>query len=160
MDEIIAVIGTAQREDGYLHTPVIIAQRQGVEEVREFAARMDFETYNLGHLMTTACVHFRATGKTTLLDIARKATDYLYDYYETATAALARNAICPSHYMGVAEIYRTTGDARYLELAKNLIEIRDLQTPELEKVAIRLVPYYAWGNRAEGEMTVWMPLLR
>ena len=22
---------------------------------------MDFETYNLGHLMTTACVHFRAT---------------------------------------------------------------------------------------------------
>ena len=126
MDEIIEVIGEAQREDGYLHTPVLIEQRQGIEQAREFAERLDFETYNLGHLMTTACVHFRATGKTNLLDVARKATDYLYDYYETATAELARNAICPSHYMGVVEMYRTTGEERYLELAKNLIEIRDL----------------------------------
>lgn len=126
MDEIIEVIGGAQRADGYLHTPVIIEQRHGVEKVREFAQRMDFETYNLGHLMTTACVHYRATGKTNLLDIARRATNYLYATYKDATAELARNAICPSHYMGVVEMYRTTGDERYLELAKNLIEIRDL----------------------------------
>jgi DUF1680 family protein len=126
MDEVIDVISEAQRDDGYLHTPVIIEQRQGVGQAREFAERMDFETYNLGHLMTAACVHFRATGKTNLLDIARKATDYLYDYYETATAELARSAICPSHYMGVVEMYRTTGDEGYLALAKNLIEIRDL----------------------------------
>jgi uncharacterized protein len=126
MDEIIQVIGEAQREDGYLHTPVIIEQRLGIQHAREFAERMDFETYNLGHLMTAACVHFRATGKTSLLDIARRATDYLCNYYETATTELARNAICPSHYMGVVEMYRTTGEARYLELAKNLIEIRDL----------------------------------
>ena len=126
MDEIIEVIGEAQREDGYIHTPVIIEQRQGIEQAREFTERVDFETYNLGHLMTTACVHFRATGKTTLLDVARKATDYLYGYYKTATAELARNAICPSHYMGVVEMYRTTGDECYLELAQNLIEIRDL----------------------------------
>ena len=125
MDEVIQVIGEAQREDGYLHTPVLIEQRQGTL-AREFSERLDFETYNLGHLMTTACVHFRATGKTRLLDVARKAADYLYDYYQIATAELARNAICPSHYMGVVEIYRTTGEARYLELAVNLIEIRDL----------------------------------
>lgn len=25
---------------------------------------------------------------------------------------------------------------------------------------IRLIPYYAWGNRGKGEMTVWMPLAR
>jgi len=37
---------------------------------------------------------------------------------------------------------------------------RDLQDPERTKIDIRLVPYYAWGNRAEGEMTVWIPLLR
>jgi DUF1680 family protein len=126
MDEIIEVIGAAQRKDGYLHTPVVIEQRQGIEQAREFTERVDFETYNLGHLMTAACVHFRATGKTNLLDVARKATDYLYGYYKTATAELARNAICPSHYMGVVEMYRTTADERYLELAKNLIEIRDL----------------------------------
>ena len=27
-------------------------------------------------------------------------------------------------------------------------------------VDIRLIPYYAWGNRGKGEMTVWMPLAR
>jgi DUF1680 family protein len=37
---------------------------------------------------------------------------------------------------------------------------RDLQTPKPEEINIRLIPYYAWGNRTEGEMTVWMPLLR
>ena len=27
-------------------------------------------------------------------------------------------------------------------------------------VNIRLIPYYAWGNRGKAEMTVWMPLAR
>lgn len=38
----------------------------------------------------------------------------------------ARNAICPSHYMGVVEMYRATGNPRYLELSKNLIDIRGM----------------------------------
>ncbi len=125
MDKIIAVVVKAQREDGYLGTKTVIAQRNG-EGVKEFADREHFETYNMGHLMTAACVHYRATGKTTLLDAAKKAADYLYNFYKTAAPDLARNAICPSHYMGVAELYRATGDPKYLELAKQLIEIRDL----------------------------------
>ena len=28
---------------------------------------------------------------------------------------------------------------------------------EKEKKTIRLIPYYAWGNRGKTEMTVWMP---
>jgi DUF1680 family protein len=59
-----------------------------------------------------------------LLEIAEKATDYLYNFYQKASPALARNAICPSHYMGVVEMYRTTADPRYLELAKHLIDIK------------------------------------
>jgi len=27
-------------------------------------------------------------------------------------------------------------------------------------VKLRLVPYYVWGNRGAGEMTVWMPRAR
>ncbi len=126
MDKIIAIIGEAQREDGYIHTPVNIEQRQHPEQKKEFAERLDFETYNLGHLMTAACIHYRVTGKTTMLDLAKKATDYLYDFYKKSSAELARNAICPSHYMGVVEMYRTTREPRYLELAEKLIEIRDL----------------------------------
>jgi len=126
MDNIIEIIGKAQREDGYIHTPVIIAQRQNPSATDEFRNRLDFETYNLGHLMTCACTHYRATGKTSLLDIAKKATDFLYRTYQDSPHLLANNAICPSHYMGVVEMYRTLHDPRYLELAGGLIDIRDL----------------------------------
>jgi DUF1680 family protein len=132
MDEIIAVVAKAQREDGYLHTPKIILQRQraaaGNANAKEFEDREHFETYNMGHLMTTACIHHRATGKTTLLACAIKAADYIDKLCKTVPADLARNAICPSHYMGVVELYRLTREPRYLELAKQLIEIRSLVT--------------------------------
>jgi uncharacterized protein len=125
MDEIIVTIGKSQRADGYIHTPVMIEERKSGHK-SEFSDRLNFETYNMGHLMTAGCVHYRATGKTSLLDIAKKATDYLYDFYKKSSPELARNAVCPSHYMGVIEMYRTTKDPRYLELAKSLINIRGM----------------------------------
>lgn len=141
MDEIIAVIAKVQRQDGYIHTPVIIAElnkgidthklevtgtKTGDKNDKAFANRLNFETYNLGHLMMAGIIHRRATGKTTLFNIAVKATDFLCHFYETASAELARNAICPSHYMGVVEMYRETKNPRYLELSKNLIDIRGM----------------------------------
>ena len=126
MDEIIGTIARSQREDGYIHTPVVIRQVTSTGKMKEFTERLDFETYNMGHLMTCACLHYRLTGKKSLLNVAIKATDFLYNFYKQASAELARNAICPSHYMGVVEMYRTTRDPRYLELAKNLIAIRSL----------------------------------
>ena len=127
LDDAIALIGKAQRADGYIHTPTLIDARKN-PSTKPFEDRLNFETYNLGHLMTAACIHYRVTGKRTFLDIAIKATDYLYRFYKTASPELARNAICPSHYMGVVEMYRTTRDPKYLELAKNLIDIRGLMS--------------------------------
>lgn len=126
MDNTIALFAKAQRADGYIHTPTLIEERKHPNQAKAFEDRLNFETYNLGHLMTAACVHYRATGKRNFLNIAIKATDYLYNFYKTASPELARNAICPSHYMGVVEMYRTTHDPKYLELAKNLIDIRGL----------------------------------
>jgi uncharacterized protein len=123
MDKAIEVIAKSQRDDGYIYSKAMIDQRKtGVRN--QFEDRLSFEAYNIGHLMTAACVHYRATGKRNLLDVAKKATEYLYNFYQKASPALARNAICPSHYMGVVEMYRTTGEPRYLELAKHLIDIK------------------------------------
>lgn len=123
MDDAIAVIGKSQREDGYIYTYAMIQQRKTGKK-NQFEDRLSFEAYNIGHLMTAGCVHYRAIGQTNLLNIAKKATDYLYNFYQKASPTLARNAICPSHYMGTIEMYRTTKDKRYLELAKHLIAIK------------------------------------
>ena len=123
MDKAIAVIAKSQREDGYIYTKAMIEQRKTGSK-NQFQDRLSFEAYNIGHLMTAACVHYRATGKTSLLNVAKKATDYLYNFYKMASPTLARNAICPSHYMGTIEMYRTTREPRYLELAKKLIDIK------------------------------------
>lgn len=143
MDRFIELIQKSQRADGYLHTPVIIAemnkQATAKEEAKEnatigtkvgtgkdgaFGNRLNFETYNLGHLITAGIMHKRATGKTTLFNCAVKAADFLYNFYKRASDELARNAICPSHYMAIAEMYRETGNPKYLELSEKLIDIR------------------------------------
>lgn len=125
LDELIDLIGKVQRPDGYIHTPTLIAQRYG-RDVKPFEDRANFEMYNMGHLMTAACVHYRATGKSNFLEIARRTADFLYDYFKELTPEKARHTICPSHYMGIIEMYRTTREPRYLELGKIFIEMRDL----------------------------------
>ena len=124
MDQAIAMIAKTQREDGYIHTPVLIEERWGTLGDEELKKQLGFEKYNMGHLMTAASIHYRATGKDNFLNVAIGVTDYLYDFYQKASPDLARNAICPSHYMGVVEMYRTTKDPKYLELANHLIDIR------------------------------------
>jgi len=124
MDEAITMIQKAQRADGYLHTPVLIEERWGTLGPEELQKQLGFEKYNMGHLMTAACVHYRATGKDNFMKVAKGVADFLYDFYKEASPELARNAICPSHYMGVTEMYRTLRDPKYLELSQNLIDIR------------------------------------
>ena len=145
MDKFIEQVALAQRADGYIHTPVVISERNmgidshnnaenaagieiGKDQKHAFASRLNFETYNLGHLMTAGIIHKRATGKTTLFNCGKKAADFLYNFLTNDAAELSRNAICPSHYMGAAEMYRETGDEKYLTLAKGLIAIRDSVT--------------------------------
>jgi DUF1680 family protein len=128
MDEAITVLAKAQRADGYLYTPVLIKNRNrgDGDEVKPFQDRLNFEMYNFGHLFTAACVHHRATGKKTLLNVAVKAADYLCVVFKKPTPQLARNAVCPAHYMGIVELYRTTREAKYLALAKTFFEMRDM----------------------------------
>lgn len=128
IEQSVEAIGQAQRADGYIHTPVLIAQRNGDKEAKPFQDRHAFEMYNMGHLLTTACLHYRVTGKTDLLDVAEKAAGFLIETFRNPTPKLAANSVCPSHYMGAVELYRATEDVRYLELAKTFLDMRNLVT--------------------------------
>ena len=118
MDEAIEVIGKVQEPDGYIWT------RGSLEKRERFQHIHDHELYNMGHLMTAACIHHRATGKTNFLEIAGKTGDCLYATFKDRKPEFAHFGFNPSNIMGLVELYRTTGDRRYLDLANTFIEMR------------------------------------
>lgn len=124
LQQIAELIASVQRENGYLHTPTFISERNG-EDATALADRFNFETYNLGHLITAGVRHWQITGSDTLLEAAKKAASFLEDLATNKPVELARSAICPSHYMAVIELYRATDDERYLRLAEAFVRVRD-----------------------------------
>lgn len=125
IDAYIDLIGRAQQKDGYLSTKQIIGEKQhnGVHRMGDIN---DFEVYNFGHLFTAAALYLRLTGRDSLLQIASKTADYLANMYDEAEKrGQVQTAVCPSHYMGLVELYRATGNQKYLDLARKAVALRD-----------------------------------
>lgn len=118
MDEWIAVFAKAQDEDGYISTNV------GHDRAKRLQMPYHHELYNMGHLLTAACIHHRTTGKTNFLDVAEKLADYLYRQWKPNPLQLVHFPWNPSVYMGLIEMYRTTGNRDYLEVAQIMIDNR------------------------------------
>jgi DUF1680 family protein len=129
VESLAQIVARAQRPDGYIHTDIQIRQRNG-ESVAEFDNPMDFEMYNMGHLMTLAVIHRRATGSDALLKMALKAAEFLDRVFANPQPRQARHGICPSHLMGLVELYRETRDRKHLDLARRLLEMRNLVAQE------------------------------
>ena len=112
MDEAIGWIAAAQEPDGYLNTQITLdPAKQRWQNVH------DHELYNVGHCFTAAAVHFEATGKRTFLEVAVKLADNLCGVFLPTPRALANFGFNPSQIVGLVDLYRVTGDRRYLELA-------------------------------------------
>jgi DUF1680 family protein len=118
LDEIIEVIGKAQEVDGYLSTQITLT------DAERWSNRQNHELYNSGHLLTSACIHHRVTGQRNFLDIAIKHANYLCRTFKPRPKELARFGFNQTQIMGLAELYRTTKDKRYLELAETFIDMR------------------------------------
>lgn len=126
LDSYIALIAKVQQPDGYISTKQIITDMNDGGQSR-LGDINDFEVYNFGHLFTAACVYKRLFGKGSLLQVAERGAVYLEKMYVEALAGKdAQTAVCPSHYMGLVELYRTTGDARYLKTAEMALQVRDM----------------------------------
>jgi uncharacterized protein len=125
VDAVIQEIADAQQPDGYLNT-YFMFEKAG----ERYTNLKDMhELYCAGHLIQAAVAHFRATGKRSLLDVAVKLADHL-DSVFGAEAEGKRSGTCGHEEleMALVELARTTGENRYLRLAKFMIEARG-QTP-------------------------------
>ncbi len=129
LDEVIAKIAAAQEEDGYLFTTRTITEKYGPENLAEGAGesrwsylKQSHELYNLGHMYEAAVAHYQATGKRTFLNIATKSANLLAQVFGPHKC---RDV--PGHQeveIGLAKLYRATGNETYLNLAKFFLDER------------------------------------
>ncbi|MEV0151825.1 MULTISPECIES: beta-L-arabinofuranosidase domain-containing protein [unclassified Nonomuraea] len=110
-------IAKAQCADGYLNSAV---QVRGEE--RYASLWMSHEHYCAGHLFQAAVAAARATGRTELLRVATRFADHLAD-----TFGPERRGELDGHPVvetALVELYRETGERRYLDLARHFVEAR------------------------------------
>ncbi len=126
LDTLISIIGNAQEPDGYLYTfrtANVSKRHEWVGSKRwEKEEDLSHELYNSGHLYEAAVAHFQATGKRTLLDIAIKNADLLVKDF-----GWGKEERYPGHQiieLGLARLYRVTGNRKYLDLAKFFLDVR------------------------------------
>ncbi|MCX6937273.1 MAG: glycoside hydrolase family 127 protein [Verrucomicrobia bacterium] len=127
LDGYIARIAAAQEPDGYLYTwrtmhPDSPAHDWIGKKRWEKEPELSHELYNLGHLYEAGTAHFQATGKRTLLDICLKSAELLQKDFGSHELKIA-----PGHQvieMGLAKLYRITGDKRWIDLAKYFLDVR------------------------------------
>jgi len=127
MEKIIAHIAAAQEPDGYLYTwrtmhPDSPAHEWIGRERWMNDPQLSHELYNLGHLYEAGFAHAQATGSRSLLDICLRSADLLQRDFGDGEPRIA-----PGHEvieMGLAKLYRETGDDRWLKLAKFFLDAR------------------------------------
>ena len=128
IDSVLDVVAAAQEPDGYLYTARTINPQHphGWAANKRWAAEehASHELYNLGHMVDAACAHYQATGSTKFLDIAKR-------YADCVVKEVGPNAgqacVVPGHQiaeMALARLYVLTGEKKYLDEAKFLLDYR------------------------------------
>lgn len=157
VDEMIAIIAQAQEDDGYLATQVTARDDFG-----RFEDYQRHELYTMGHLLTAAAAHFQATGKREFLDVAEKNAMFVYDFFTKNQAQYPSFPNNPSIIMGAVDLYRVTGNNRYLELANHFIDARGKHPPQKKKndEVLKMPHHIQSWNTSEGYINTqnWVPL--
>ena len=131
LDTLVYYVAEAQEEDGYLYTAWTLKANEYIDfacctysdEGRWIETpNHSHEFYNVGHMYEAAVAHYLATGNRNFLDVALKNADLIYEVCITQ----GHNYV-PGHQeieIGLAKLYRVTGNERYFLLAKHLLDIR------------------------------------
>jgi len=128
---VVSYVAAAQEDDGYLYTAWTLKANDYIDfaccTYHEDGRWIDtphgsHEFYNVGHMYEAAVAHYQATGKRDFLEVAIRNADLIYDVCITQG-----NDYVPGHQeieIGLAKLYRITGDQKYLDLAKHLLDTR------------------------------------
>ena len=120
LDKLIAIMAAAQWEDGYLYTFYSVPQKQ--PEMRWTNVKDKHEQYCMGHMLEAAVAHYQATGNKSFLDVATRCADYVCQ-----TFGPGRRTDPSGHEeieIALCRLYRVTGDGKYLDTAKFLLDQR------------------------------------
>lgn len=136
LDEVIALIASAQQPDGYLNVYFTI-----VEPDAKFSDLRDaHELYCAGHLMEAAVAHYQATGKRTLLDPLCRYADHIGRVFGRGPGQKPGYCGHEEIELALMKLYHATGELRYLELSQYFVDERgarphffDIETMELRK---------------------------
>jgi DUF1680 family protein len=118
LDDVVPLVARVQDDTGYVHTWI-----QGVHPEKRFKEQeFAHEMYVAGHLVQAAVALARAARRTDLLDIAVRFADLLDELFGPGK----QDAICghPEIETALVELYRHTGEDRYLALAAKLVDLR------------------------------------
>jgi DUF1680 family protein len=128
IDSVLNVVGAAQEPDGYLYTARTINPEHphawSGKKRWEKEEDLSHELYNLGHMVDAACAHYQATGSHKFLDIARRYADCVC---REVGSESGQATVVPGHQiaeMALARLYTLTGEKRYLDEAKYLLDFR------------------------------------
>lgn len=120
---VVTEIAGAPDTDGYLNTYFTFERKP-----ERWANLRDLhELYCAGHLCQAAVAHHRATGEPTLLTVAMRFADHI-----SATFGPHGRPGAPGHEeieLALVELYRETGDERYLRQAQFFIDQRGQKPP-------------------------------
>jgi DUF1680 family protein len=117
-ETIIRKIAAAQTGDGYVNTS--FANENSSNRLTNLA--VNHEIYCAGHLIQAGIAQSRARGDDSLLDVATKFADFLYS--EFGPEGHVGTGGHPVAEMALVELFRYSGDQKYLDLAHRFIEAR------------------------------------
>ena len=127
---IIKEVVAVQEPNGYLNTYYV--QDRAKDRMTPDVQRWGHELYNLGHMIQGAIAYYRATGDRTLLEASmRFVDDYLLPNFGPGGDKKPIFSGHPEIELALIELYRTTGEKKYLTLAGYILQGDDrIKVPE------------------------------